>query len=869
MFQKLGNAVSRGWPAILAAWVLLLAVLATTAPSWDSVVHDGEFRYLPDEVPSRRAEELFKSAFSNDLLGSSIVVVVRRESRDEGLYDEDREFIEQVLRPRLEQIAGIEPTQEGGDEGTASSDPPATPAEPGDATAEKGTGEPAKSDAATSTAAAPAPANAAAESAEPVVSRIRTFSDKTFGSLLESDDNKASLVIIELTTEFMELRNRETIEKIEELIGTRGELGLLGREQLVPPGLDLSISGPATVGRDMRAAAKESASATERMTIVLVIILLLGIYRAPVLALIPLITVFVAVKIAIHSLATLAGLGWLQLFNGIEVYVTVVLYGAGVDFCMFLMARYKEELDAGATYEEALSTSVGRVGAAVTASAGTVMFGIGMMVFAQFGKFQQAGIAMSVSLAFVLLAALTFTPALLCLAGRWAFWPRLQTERVAASQGWISPTSLVARIMEKEWFASIWHKVGQMVLKRPGLIWMTCVAVMIPFAVISLEYQGHLSYGLLSELPSNKSSVIGAKAIQRHFPAGITGPVMVLFENPKLNFREDEAWMLIRDVSQKLYDDRESLGISDIRCVAEPLGMTPRVQDRYSGVAGRAQKRIGIRRGFSHYVSDKGEHDGHVTRMDVVFHDDPFSRDSMDQFDTLKAAVAARLPDELKADTQLHFLGSTASLRDLKTITSADQVRIDILVPGVVFVILIVLLRKVATPAYLIFTVFFSYLVTLGIAFALFWAIDPGGFAGLDWKVRMFLFTILIAVGQDYNIFLITRIEEEQRQHGPVQGVIEALLKTGSIISSCGIIMAGTFSSLMWGSLMGMKQLGFALAFGVLLDTFVVRPILVPCYLILLHRGQFGGLGRFLGAHRQPEPERALPVEAGGSQQQP
>jgi RND superfamily putative drug exporter len=182
----------------------------------------------------------------------------------------------------------------------------------------------------------------------------------------------------------------------------------------------------------------------------------------------------------------------------------------------------------------------------------------------------------------------------------------------------------------------------------------------------------------------------------------------------------------------------------------------------------------------------------------------------------LKVAVQEKLSDELKADSKLHFLGPTASIRDLKTITSGDQVRIDVLVPGVVFLILMVLLRKGATSAYLIFTVFFSYLVTLGVAFVVFGAVhwfsthDLGGFAGLDWKVRMFLFTILIAVGQDYNIFLITRIEEEQRIHGPVRGVIEALLKTGSIISSCGIIMAGTFSSLMFGSLAGMQQLGFA-----------------------------------------------------------
>ncbi len=128
----------------------------------------------------------------------------------------------------------------------------------------------------------------------------------------------------------------------------------------------------------------------------------------------------------------------------------------------------------------------------------------------------------------------------------------------------------------------------------------------------------------------------------------------------------------------------------------------------------------------------------------------------------------------------------------------------------------------------------------------------------------MFLFTILIAIGEDYNIFLVTRIDEERRVHNPEKGVRIALVKTGSIISSCGIIMAGTFSSLMAGSLEGMQQLGFALAFGVLLDTFVVRTILVPSYMVLLERGLFGRYSRFFGAigkeHRPPKKSTVTPV---------
>jgi RND superfamily putative drug exporter len=170
-----------------------------------------------------------------------------------------------------------------------------------------------------------------------------------------------------------------------------------------------------------------------------------------------------------------------------------------------------------------------------------------------------------------------------------------------------------------------------------------------------------------------------------------------------------------------------------------------------------------------------------------------------------------------------------------------------------VYLILVVLLRRPGICGYLMFTVFYSYLATLGITYLVFWAMDPQGFAGLDWKVPMFLFTILIAVGEDYNIFLMARIEEEEKVHGPVKGITVALERTGSIISSCGIIMAGTFSSLMAGSLVGMDQLGFALALGVLLDTFVIRPVMVPSLLMLLATNQLGIFSRWAGYEKKSD----------------
>jgi putative drug exporter of the RND superfamily len=855
MFERLGHFVSRNWAVLLTGWIVSLALLWWVAPKWDTVLYDGEFHYLPDRFPSRQAETLFTKAFSNNLLGSNIVLVARRDHAGDGLLDEDKTYIDETLAPRLSKALGLASEKGASD----AAEPSSTP----DAAAKESHVPPDKA-VAKSTKPGQAPDSAA--TAEPVVTSIRTFSDKEFGQLLISEDQKATLVILELTTDFTERKNEPAIAAIEELIGKPGQVGQLQQEKGYPTGLDLSLSGSATVGRDMRDAARKSAHATEAATVVLVIVLLFAIYRAPILAVIPLLTVFISVKIAILVLSLMAQADWVRLFSGIEVYVTVVLYGAGVDYCMFLMSRYKEELDNGATFDEAITISVSRVGHALAASAGTVMCGIGMMYFTQFAKFQQAGIAMSFSLIFVLAASLTLTPALLRLAGRWTFWPRVQTERLSTVQGWISPTSMISRLMEREWFGEFWDKVGKALLKRPGTIWIVSFLLMTPFAVVAYLSQNKLSYGLLSELPKNDSSVVGSAAVESHFPAGIIGPVTILVDNPDADFRTDAdsdgkrpGWEQIRTFVDSLYSHRDELGIVDIRSIAYPLGMSDRVKmDLF-------QRRLLLKRAQSHYVSDKPGWGGQVSRIDIVMKDDPFSPGSMTAFDHLKGAApgflngdranqddAAAAHDpapKLDIDkTELLYLGATPSIRDLKSITGEDQVRMDFLVPAVVFLILVVLLRQIATSAYLIFTVFFSYFVTLGVTFVVFYCIHWHGFAGLDWKVPMFLFTILVAVGEDYNILLMARIEEEQQTHGPVEGVIVGLRKTGSIISSCGIIMAGTFSALMAGSLEGLAQLGFALAFGVLLDTFVVRPIVVPAYLILLHQGWFGALGRYLGA---------------------
>ena len=179
-------------------------------------------------------------------------------------------------------------------------------------------------------------------------------------------------------------------------------------------------------------------------------------------------------------------------------------------------------------------------------------------------------------------------------------------------------------------------------------------------------------------------------------------------------------------------------------------------------------------------------------------------------------------------------------VNDLRRVTTSDQRRMYMLITLGVYAILVLLLRRPGICLYLVATVVLGYLASLGLTDLVFHALHrgPNPWGGLDWTVGFFLFVILVAVGEDYNIFLMARVVEEERKYGVTEGTRRAVAHTGGIISSCGLIMAGTFGAMLTGKLASLRELGFALGIGVLLDTFLVRPILVPAFLVLIDRAR-------------------------------
>jgi RND superfamily putative drug exporter len=385
------------------------------------------------------------------------------------------------------------------------------------------------------------------------------------------------------------------------------------------------------------------------------------------------------------------------------------------------------------------------------------------------------------------------------------------------------------------------------VVTRPALVWAAAVLALLPLAVIGFRVAPN--YKSTGELPPRAQSVRGVAAIQRHFTAGEVGPLTVLLSSP-LNWDGPDGRAVIAHLSRGF---AVLPNVAEVRSLTQPLGTTLQVQPvqfsskgLLAGLIQSVNREInGLvdqanRAARDHYVATVREGAGarYVTRLDVVFVSDPFDRASTDATELIQTWLREELPREVRhlGGVEAECYGVTVNAHDLAQVTEADRVRVNLLVLAGIFVILLAVVRKPWLAGYLLATVLFSYYATLGatVLAGHLWSGRPLGY--VEWRVPFFLFTILVAVGEDYNILLISRVLQEQRRRGTEEGARHALARTGGTITSCGVIMAGTFATLMLAGLGTLVQIGFALAFGVLLDTFVVRPILVPAFMLLVWR---------------------------------
>ena len=853
MFDRLGWFISRYWAFVILFWIVLTVGLHFIAPRWDSVTHDGDLAYMPPKMPSVGGEDLLKRAFPKDSAKSEFVVIAARD--DGKLTKADKQVAAELavvfhnmhgaaqFRKATELAEANDPAATESLENAQEAFESALAADENYApaiwnlalTLEKlGDEEKARDQREVALLVDPSLKDASGIVPEnagdiPIVD-VWSYDyqrEPEVSQMLDSRDKQARLLVVRISNEFMAVANVEHLQQVQNVLDdTRSSASF-------PAGLEIGLTGSASIGGDMLASAKESLDRTETVTILLVLAILALVYRAPLMVFIPLISIIVSVSVAIDVVAMLtqvhtiswADFSWwdFKIFTTTRIFVVVILFGAGTDYCLFLISRYKEELSEGHDKSEAIHRALGNVGSALAASALTTIFGLGMMFFASFGKYRNSGPAIAVCLVVALFACLTLAPAMLRACGSSVFWP-LGIKRIQAG----------ADGLEREgWFGGFWHWAARVITARPGLILVVSFIVLAPLAWHGMGVR-QFTYDLVSEMSSDRPSVIGTRMMGRHFPAGEVGPVTVLALKGNGDFESTEGagsgLARVRDLTATF----ESMdGVENVRSLTQPLGRRKNKGKKFSAKDEAAHKLPRVR---EYYLAQDSEFAGDVARFDLVLKFDPFSSEAIQTLDRIDERLGELKKDESSPwyDTKFYYVGTTAGVRDLKNVTMADQSLIQKLVVLAVLATLIVILRHPVICVYLVVSVLFSYFVTLGATEWIFSQIYGDAFHGLDWKVPLYLFVILIAIGEDYNIYLTTRVFEEQEKHGKMEGLRRAVASTGGIITSCGVIMAGTFCSMLAGTLRGMLELGAALSLGVILDTFIVRPILVPAFLALV-----------------------------------
>jgi RND superfamily putative drug exporter len=580
-----------------------------------------------------------------------------------------------------------------------------------------------------------------------------------------------------------------------------------------PAGLSAHVSGEAAFSTDEHAMVNASMDLITKITVVVILLVLVLLFRSPVTPLVPLSVIGLSFLIARSAIAFLSLAGY-AVSAYTETFLIAVLFGAGTDYCLLIISRYREELHRGLEAPAALSTAMSASIGAILSSGGTVIIGFLCMGLASFGLFNATGPAVAIGVAIALMMVATLTPAIIGLLGPKVFWP-LHPEKSRRTDDSRSRR---------------WDRLAALVTRRPRRILLLSLAGFLPF-LVALGFSQR-SFDQLSELPVSADSMRGFGYMKESFGQGEVLPLRLVLEterdlwNPKSQQAVEKAVAALR----------ADPGVAAVRAATRPDG---RRLDQLMDPPGDPSQPLNLpkmviannpelKAAMSVYLSS----DGHHGYLDVVLRVSPYSAASLDLTARLEETTRRALAGGWLEGATVRAGGATAMFRDVREITATDFVLVVGSVFVGVFVVLALLLRSLIAPVYLLLTILLSYASTMGITTLLFQGIL--GYPGVNWAVPFFAFVVLVALGVDYNIFLMSRVREEYRPGDTTGAVARALAQTGRIITSCGIIMAGTFSAMMVSPVRSIIEVGFATVVGLLIDTFIIRSLIVGAVAVLV-----------------------------------
>jgi putative drug exporter of the RND superfamily len=551
-----------------------------------------------------------------------------------------------------------------------------------------------------------------------------------------SDDGTTALLVLPL----------DVIDDVAEQADRAADIRALANENL-PDGLEALLTGPEGFAVDIAAVFKGADFTLLAVTTIVVALLLLVTYRSPWLWLVPLTVVGLADGIAGVVATRVAAAAGIAIDASVTGILSVLVFGAGTNYALLLIARYRDELRQHEDRREAMAKALRGAGPAIIASGSTVTLSLLTLAFAQLTGNRALGIACAVGIVVAMLFALVVLPAALVLFGRRLFWPYVP------KFGTENPSH-----------RGLWSKLGTGVSRRPLVVVIAGALLLGGLALGVTQLQVGLSQ--TEKFTATPESVTGQEIIADAFPAGSGSPAIVM---------------------------------------AAP--------DDAAGVASAAESVEGVT------SVTEGESTADVVEFMVVLD------------------AAAETPEAYATVERLRDIdgalvgGLDAQALDVERAQTADQDLVIPLILALVFLVLVLLLRALVAPILLLLTVVASFFASLGLSWLLFESVF--GFPAVDTNVVLFSFLFLVALGVDYNIFLVTRAREEAVVHGTRDGMIRALSATGGVITSAGILLAAVFAVLGVLPLITLTQIGIIVCIGVLLDTLLVRTVLVPALAFL------------------------------------
>jgi RND superfamily putative drug exporter len=593
-----------------------------------------------------------------------------------------------------------------------------------------------------------------------------------------------------------------------------------------PPGLQVHLAGAVAVQVDQQKKSGATGNQEEALTVVFILVLLLLIFRSLLAPLITLLPAFMAVAISGPLVAEAATAG-LKVSQIAQLMLIVLVLGAGTDYGLFLVFRVREQLRAGADPKEAVRAALTRVGESISFSAATVIAALLSLLVATFQIYSQLGIPLAIGIGVMLLAGLTLLPALLAIFGRAAFWP----SRTGAGAGKVG----------------IWGRLAARVVRRPAAALVTGVLVFGALALAVTAYKP-AGFGGTLNAPSGTDSAAGQSLLATHFPASSANPTNLIYK------LKQPAWDDAQSIAageQKLLQSglftavtgplnpvgavnltpAQFAGLHAELAYLGPPAKLPTTPPSHLPVPAQAYE---VYRATAQYVSA----DGQTIQFEAGLKaGDPSSTAAMNAVPSIRDAAAAAATAIGASDYGVG--GEAPAFYDISQISDSDLVHVIPIAIVVIGVLLALVMRSLVAPLYLIASVGLSYLAALGLSVLIF--VKLAGDGGLTFILPFLMFIFLLALGEDYNILVMSRIREEAHHYPLREAVSRAVAVTGTTVTSAGMVLAGTFAVFAFVGGRGsggsqIRDVGVGLALGVIMDTFVVRTVLVPSTVVLLGR---------------------------------